>query len=89
MTAEELRTIAERHPFHPFTIQMNDGSRLRVAQPDDLIMHRTWFDEAIVVLGKGRWTFVYLPNIAHVATRGAWPKTTGRRRRNGSSSEGE
>jgi hypothetical protein len=86
MTAEELRKIVERDPFHPFTIHLNDGSRLRVAQPDDFFMHRTWFDEAIVVLGKGRWTFVYLPNIAHVSTRGNWPKVNGPKRR-GSSGE--
>jgi hypothetical protein len=88
MEADELRKLVSREPFQPFTIYMNDGSRLRVKQPDDFIMHRTWFDEAIVVLGKRNWTFVYLPNIAHVTTRGKWPKVNGRKGR-GSSDAGE
>ena len=61
MEADELRKIIDRDPFQPFTIHMNDGSKLRVAQPDDVFLHRTWLDEAIVVLGKGNWSFVYLP----------------------------
>jgi hypothetical protein len=78
MEADDLRNLVARQPFHPFTIHMNDGSRLRVAQPDDFIMHRDWVDEAIVVLPKGKWTFIYLPNVAHVSTQGKWPKVNGR-----------
>jgi hypothetical protein len=85
---DELRKIIDREPFHPFTIHMNDGTRLTVRQPDDIFLHSSWPDEAIVVLGKRNWSFVYLPNIAHVTTRGKWPRVNGRRRR-GSSSEGE
>jgi hypothetical protein len=80
MQADELRNLVAREPFKPFTIHMNNGSRLKVSQPDDFIMHRTWVDEAIVVLGRGNWTFVYLPNIAHVTTTGKWPKMNGGRR---------
>lgn len=83
MTINELKQIKEREPFEPFTIHMNDGSRLRVAQPDDLFLHRNIPYDAIVVLPGGRFSIVYLRNVAHVSTRGHWPKM-GRKRRNGS-----
>ena len=89
MTTDELRQLAHRQPFQPFTIHMNDGSRLRVAQPDDIFIHRTWKFDALVVLGGGRWTIIYLRNVAHVTTRGSWPKVNGRKRRGGGSGEQE
>ena len=85
MTMAELKQIKEREPFEAFTIHMNDGSRLRVAQPDDIFLHRNIPFDAIVVLPKGRFSIIYLRNIAHVTTRGRWPKMGGRKRRNGSS----
>jgi hypothetical protein len=88
MTAEDLRQLAKRQPFQPFTIYMNDGSRLKVTQPDDIFMHRTWMFEAIVILGGGRWTIVSVRNIAHVTTSGKWPKVNGRKRRGGSAGAG-
>jgi hypothetical protein len=87
MTANDLREFPKRDPFEAFTIHMNDGSRLKVTQPDNFFMPPSWKFEAIVVLDNGRWTIINLRNIAHVATRGAWPKTGGRKRRNGSSDE--
>lgn len=86
MTMNELKQIKEREPFQPFTIHMNDGSRLRVSQPDDLFLHRNIPYDGIVVLPGGRFSIIYLRNIAHVTTRGRWPKM-GRKRRNGSSGD--
>ena len=89
MTAEELRDFARRQPFEPFTIHMNDGSKLKVSSPDDFFMPRLWKFNAIVALEGGRFSIVYLRNVAHVASRGAWPKTGGRKRKNGSSGDEE
>ncbi len=70
MTANEQREVSRREPFHPFTIHMNDGSRLKVEQPDDLFVHRTWRFEAVVILPQGRFSIISLRNISHVSTRG-------------------
>ena len=87
MTVEDLKRLATRKPFEPFTVHMNDGSRLKVAQPDDIFLHRNWPFNALIMLDRGDWSIIYVRNIAHVATRGKWPKMGGRRRRNGSSGE--
>jgi hypothetical protein len=83
MTADDLRKVARREPFHAFTIHLNDGSRLKVSQPDNFFLPPSWRFEAIVVFDDGRWTILNLRNIAHVTTRGHWPKL-GKRKRNGS-----
>ena len=85
MTAEDLRDFVRREPFEPFTIHMNDGSRLKVTQPDNLFAPRQWNFTAIVALESGRWTEIAIRNVAHVTTRGRWPRPGQRRRRNGSS----
>jgi hypothetical protein len=90
MTAEELRDFARRQPFEPFTIHMNDGSRLKVSAPDNFFMPRAWKFNAIVALERGRFSVIYLRNVAHVSTRSAWPKLRGGRKgKNGSSGEEE
>jgi hypothetical protein len=90
MRPDELRNIARRQPFQPFILHMNDGSRLKVTQPDNFLMPPAWRNfGAIVAFDDGRFSVIAVRNIAHVTSRGAWPKTSGRRRRNGSSGEGE
>lgn len=89
MTASELRDLAKRQPFQPFTIHMNDGSRLKVSQPDNFLMPPAWKFGAIVAFDDGRFSVIALRNIAHVATRGPWPKMTGRKRKNGSAGDEE
>jgi hypothetical protein len=84
MTVDELRTMVKREPFQPFTVHINDGSRLKVSQPDDIFLHRNLKFDVIIVLPKGRFSIVYVRNISHVSTRGQWPRFSGRRRRNGS-----
>jgi hypothetical protein len=85
MTVSELRDLAKRHPFEPFTIFMNDGSRLKVTQPDNLFMPPAWRFGAIVAFDNGRFSIIALRNIAHISTRGQWPKLGGRKRKNDSS----
>lgn len=91
MTAEEIRELVQRQAFDPFTIHMNDGSRLKVWQPDNFFMPRTRKFGAIVAHegGGGRFSIIALGNIAHISTRGSWPKMRGRKRKNGSSGEEE
>ena len=89
MSIKELQDLASRKPFEPFTIHMNDGSRLKVSQPDDIFLHRNWPVNALIMLPQGRFSIIYIRNVAHVSTRGGWPKMGGRRRRNGSSGGGE
>jgi hypothetical protein len=89
MTANELRELAKRQPFQPFTIHMNDGSRLKVSQPDNFLMPMSWRFGAIVAFDDGRFSVIALRNIAHVTTRGPWPKVQGRKRKNGREPEDE
>jgi hypothetical protein len=89
MTVTELKDLATRRPFEPFTIHMNDGSRLSVKQPDDIFLHRGWKFNALVMLQGGRFSIIYTRNIAHVSTRGNWPKMGGRKRRNDSAGDEE
>lgn len=85
MTAERLRDSVKRDPFEPFTIHMTDGSRLKIAEPDSLVIPRAWIWNAMVVLPRGRFTILYTRNIAQLSSRGGWPKTRdGRRKQNGS-----
>jgi hypothetical protein len=87
MTVEELKELAKRQPFEPFTIHMNDGSRLKVSQPDDLFTHRSWKFNALVMLDKGRFSILYSRNIAHVSTRGNWPRPARKRGKSGPTNE--
>jgi hypothetical protein len=88
MTADDLRNLAKRQPFHPFTIHMNDGSRFKVTQPDNFVLPPAWRGFlAIVALDDGRFSVISIRNVAHVTSRGPWPKLAGRKRRNGSSGE--
>jgi len=87
MTVEQLRGLIDRHSFQPFTIHLNDGSRLRITQPDGMYLPRAWRWNAIVSLGQDRFTIVYLRNIAHVSSRGPWPKTRGGKRGQNSSGD--
>jgi hypothetical protein len=84
MTSDDLRDLAKRQPFQAFTIHMNDGSRLKVTQPDNILVPPAWKFGAIVAFDNGRFSILTLRNIAHVSTRGQWPKMGGRKRRNGS-----
>jgi hypothetical protein len=60
MTVEDLKRLATRKPFEPFTVHMNDGFRLKVAQPDDIFLHRNWPFNALIMLdrGVGPWRLV-------------------------------
>jgi hypothetical protein len=84
MRPEELRNIAKRQPFQPFTLHMNDGSQLRVTQPDNFLMPPAWKNfGAIVALDDGRFSVIAVRNVAHVSSRGPWPKLGGRKPKNG------
>ena len=87
MTTDELRDFAKRQPFEPFTIHMNDGSRLRVTQPDNVFIPPAWKFNAIVALEQGRFSVIYLRNVAHVSSRGNWPRMSGRKRKGNPPSE--
>lgn len=81
MTADQLPEFMKTDPFQPFTIYLNDGSRLKVTAPDGMFIPRAWKWNAIVTLGVDRFTVVYLRNIAHVSNRGTWPKARNGKRR--------
>jgi hypothetical protein len=88
MTTDQLRDFAKRDPFAPFTIHMNDGSRMKITEPDALFVPAQWRFNAIVSLGQDRFTILYLRNVAHISSRGAWPGM-GSRRRKGLSGDDE
>jgi hypothetical protein len=79
MNAELLRNFKNKHPFTPFTIRMTDGTDFHVNDPEDLILHPDWNTDAIVVRPGGKWSFIYLKNVAHVSSEGDWPKNRRRR----------
>jgi hypothetical protein len=84
MTADRLREFKNTVPFKPFTIHMNDGSKFKIADPESLVVHKDWTVDAIVLLPRGEFRFLYLKNLSHVSGRGTLPKLGGRRkRRNG------
>jgi len=89
MTAEDLKSLARRQPFNPFTIHMNDGSRLKVTQPDNFFMPPAWKFGAIIAFDDGRFSVIALRNVAHVATRGSWPQLRGRRKKGSGSADNE
>lgn len=81
MTTDDLREMKRKIPFEPFVIHMNDGKEYSVRDPEDLFIHPEWSVDAIVVLPKGRWSFIYLRNVASVTSSGTWPKARKRRGR--------
>jgi hypothetical protein len=79
MTADRLRQFKSKVPFQPFTINMTDGKSYAIKDPEDLFIHPDWSVDAIVVHPGGRFSFIYLRNVASVAGKGAWPRMKGRR----------
>lgn len=84
MTADQLREFKHRTPFKPFTIHMDNGSQFVVDDPESLVLPRDWSTDAIVTMPRGRFAFIYLRNVTHVASERPWPKMRRRRRGNGS-----
>ena len=84
MVARELREFKRRSLFKPFTIHMDDGRQFRVDDPESLVLPRDWCTDAIVTMPRGRFAFIYLRNVTHVASERPWPKMRRRRRGNGS-----
>jgi len=81
MTIELLKAIATRTPFERFTIYMNDGSKFIINEPDGMVIPIGWSIDVLVPLKGDRFSVLYLKNIAHVSSRGTWPKLRIRRRR--------
>ena len=89
MTAEDLRALRNKVPFSPFTIHMTDGKGYAIHQPDDLFIHPDWSVDAIVIQPGGRWSFIYVKNVASVSSAGRWPKLRKRRGRGRNGSESD
>jgi hypothetical protein len=81
MNADQLRDFKHRTPFKPFTIHMNDGKEFLVDDPESLVLPRDWSTDAIVTMPRGRFAFIYLRNVTHVASERPWPKMRRRRGR--------
>jgi hypothetical protein len=80
MTPDTIRALLKRQPFKPFTIHMNDGRSLSVNHPDFVLLPPDWSANAIVALPNDRFEFVYLRNIASLASEGDIPALPGRQR---------
>jgi hypothetical protein len=81
MTADRLREFKNTVPFKPFTIHMNDGSKFKISDPESLVVHKDWTVDAIVLLPRGEFRFLYLKNLSHVSGRGTFPKLGTRKRK--------
>jgi hypothetical protein len=77
MTADRLRECKNTVPFKPFTIHMNDGSKFKITDPESLVVHKDWTVDAIVLMPRGEFRFLYLKNLSHVSGRGSLPKLGG------------
>ena len=69
MTAEALRQHIKREPFVPFTICMNDGTRLKVQNRDSAAVPPGWEWTAIVCFPRHRFAFVHIPYVERVEVR--------------------
>ena len=78
MTADQLRGLRNKVPFKPFTIHMTDGNGFRIKDPEDLFIHPDWSVDAMVLHPRGRFSFIYLKNVASVSSEGKWPTVKGR-----------
>ena len=87
MTADTLRGFRNKTPFKPFAIHMTGGNEFVIKDPEDLFIHPDWSADAMVLHPRGRFSFIYLKNVASVSSEGAWPKM--KRRRRGGSGSGE
>ncbi len=85
MNADRLRALKNKAPFRPFRIRMSDGSEFEIKDPEKLVIHPDWTVDAIVLLPRGRFSFLYLRNVASVTSEGTWPPIRRRRGRKGPS----
>jgi len=58
---------------------MNNGARFDIKDPESLVVHKDWTVDAIVLLPRGRFSFVYLRNVSHVSGAGSLPRLKRRR----------
>ncbi|MEA2735487.1 MAG: hypothetical protein QOE14_1938 [Humisphaera sp.] len=86
MTAEQLRGLKNKVPFKPFSIHMTEGKSFAIRDPEDLFIHPDWSVDALVVQPRGRFSFIYLRNVASVSSEGRWP--TMKRRGRGKNGHG-
>ncbi len=89
MTADQLRGFKSKVPFRAFTIHMTDGNSYAIKDPEDLFIHPDWSVDAMVLHPRGRFTFIYLKNVAGVSSEGRWPTMKGRRGRGKNGRESE
>ena len=70
MNADQLRQLRNKIPFKPFTIHMTDGTKFPIKDPEDLFIHPDWWVDAMVLHPRGRFSFIYLKNVASVSSEG-------------------
>ncbi len=81
MTAGQLRGFRSKVPFRPFIIHMTGGKAFAIKDPEDLFIHPDWSVDAMVLHPRGRFSFIYLKNVASISSEGRWPTLRGRRGR--------
>ena len=72
MTEDLIRQFIKRQPFIPFAIHLNDGRVLQVEHPDFVLLPPRW-NIAIVCYPNHKFDFVYIRNIASIASEGEIP----------------
>jgi hypothetical protein len=80
MNEELVRQFIKRQPFIPFSFHLNDGRSLQVTHPDFVLLPPGW-NMAIVCYPDQRFDFVYLRNVASIASEGQIPMPQRKRRR--------
>jgi hypothetical protein len=70
MTAKELRAIRDASPFKPFSLQMLDGTKVRVRHPDNFATPSVWPGMALVAFRRsGHFQAVRLRDIVGVSRK--------------------
>jgi len=64
MNATAIKEVAERQPFRPFTVRLNDGTEYTFREPRDFGAPRNYRE--IFYFGKSEWVLIDRESIAEI-----------------------
>lgn len=67
MNALVVKEVAERQPFRPFTVRLNNGKQYTFKEPRDFAAPRNYRD--IIYFGDKDFVLIALENIAEIITK--------------------
>ncbi len=64
MKIKDVKKVAERRPFQPFTFRLNNGARYTFREPENFGAPKNY--RAIFFFGDDDWTMIDLDSIAEI-----------------------